>query len=289
MKYDLVIRGGTVVDGTGDAPRKADVAIQDGVILQVGTVDGEAKETIDATGLIVTPGWVDIHTHYDGQCTWDPNLVPSCWHGVTTAIMGNCGVGFAPVKTGDRKRLIELMEGVEDIPGTALHEGIQWAWETFPEYLDALEEMPRSMDIGAHVPHGPVRTYVMGERGAMNEPASVQDIAAMKAIVTEAIQAGALGFSTSRTIMHRAVDGEPVPGTFAAQDELLGLAEGLADADAGVFELAPAGVMGEDMAAVDAEVDWMRKISATTKRPVTFVMVAAPGRSGAVRSAHEGC
>jgi N-acyl-D-aspartate/D-glutamate deacylase len=273
MTYDLVIRGGTVVDGTGDAPRNADVAVKDGVIVEVGAVDGEAKETIDATGLIVTPGWVDIHTHYDGQCTWDPILVPSCWHGVTTAIMGNCGVGFAPVKTGDRMRLIELMEGVEDIPGTALHEGIEWAWETFPEYLDALDKMPRSMDIGAHVPHGPVRTYVMGERGAMNEPASPEDIASMKAIVTEAIHAGALGFSTSRTIMHRAVDGEPVPGTFAAQDELLGLAEGLADADAGVFELAPAGVMGEDMAAVDAEVEWMRKISATTKRPVTFVMV----------------
>ena len=239
----------------------------------MGAIDGDAKKEIDAKGLLVTPGWVDIHTHYDGQCTWDPLLTSSCWHGVTTVIMGNCGVGFAPVKKTDRKRLIELMEGVEDIPGAALHEGIQWDWESFPEYLDAIEKLPHAINIGVHIPHGPVRPYVMGERGSQNEPATPEDIAQMKSIVHEGIKAGVLGFSTSCTILHTAIDGEPVPGTYAAQDELLGLAEALGEAEAGVFELAPAGVMGEDLAAAQGEVEWMRKISAKTKRPVTFVMV----------------
>ena len=205
--HDRIIRGGTVVDGTGAAPREADVAIRDGQIAEVGRVEGSARDEIDARGRLVTQGFVDIHTHYDGQATWDPHLSPSCYHGVTTVVMGNCGVGFAPVHPDDHTFLIELMEGVEDIPGTALHEGIQWEWETFPEYLDALDRRRFGMDIATQVPHGAVRAYVMGERGAKNEPATPEDIAAMAAIVKEGVAAGALGFSPSRTIAHTATVG----------------------------------------------------------------------------------
>ncbi len=271
--YDLLIRGGCVVDGTGAATRDADVAIQDGTIREIGSVSGRARETIDADGAIVTPGFVDIHTHYDGQATWDEVLAPSSWHGVTTAVMGNCGVGFAPVRDGDQQWLIELMEGVEDIPGTALAAGIEWSWETFPEYLDALSKLNRVMDLGTQVPHGAVRAYVMGERGARNEPATADDIEKMAAIVEEAIRAGALGFSTSRTLVHRAVDGEPVPGTFAAEDELFGIGRALERAGAGLFELAPAGVMGEDLAAPEKEIAWMRKLSAEVRRPISFALI----------------
>ena len=272
--HELVIRGGTVVDGTGVAARTADVAVDGGMVSQVGNLRGEqARQEIDADGLVVTPGVVDVHTHYDGQATWDPLLTPSSWHGVTTLVMGNCGVGFAPVRPGSEDWLIQLMEGVEDIPGTALAQGIKWAWESFPEYLDALEQMPRVLDVGTQVPHGAVRAYVMGERGARNEPASADDIAAMAAIVKEGIEAGALGFSTSRTIMHRAVDGEPVPGTFAAEDELFGIGAALGELNAGVFELAPAGVMGEDLSAPDREVAWMRRLAATIRRPVSFALL----------------
>ncbi len=271
--YDLLIRGGSIVDGSGAAPRDADVAIQDGTIREIGTVSGRARETLDADGAIVTPGFVDIHTHYDGQATWDEVLAPSSWHGVTTAVMGNCGVGFAPVREGSQQWLIELMEGVEDIPGSALAEGIEWSWETFPEYLDALSSLNRVMDLGTQIPHGAVRAYVMGERGARNEPATAEDIEQMAAIVEEAIRAGALGFSTSRTIVHRAVDGEPVPGTFAAEDELFGIGRALERAGAGLFELAPAGVMGEDLAAPDKEIAWMRKLSAQVRRPISFALI----------------
>ena len=272
--HQLVIRGGTVVDGTGGAPRTADVAVDDGVITEVGKVDaGTAARTIDADGLLVTPGVVDVHTHYDGQVTWDPLLSPSCWHGVTTVVMGNCGVGFAPVRPGREEWLIQLMEGVEDIPGTALAEGITWGWESFPEYLNVLDGLARVVDFGTQVPHGAVRAYVMGERGARNEPAGPEDIAAMAGIVREGLAAGALGFSTSRTILHRAVDGEPVPGTFAAEDELFGIGQALADLGQGVFELAPAGVMGEDLAAPEREVAWMTRLSAATGRPVSFALV----------------
>jgi len=271
--HDLVIRGGTVVDGTGSEPREADVAIDGGVVAEVGSVSQDGRETLDARGLLVTPGFVDIHTHYDGQATWDELLAPSSWHGVTTAIMGNCGVGFAPVREGSQQWLIELMEGVEDIPGSALADGIEWSWETFPEYLDALELKHRVMDLGTQVPHGAVRGYVMGDRGAKNEPAGPEDIQKMAAIVKEAIVAGALGFSTSRTIVHRALDGEPVPGTFAAEDELLGIAEVLRELGTGLFELAPAGVMGEDLAAPEKEIAWMRKLSVAVGRPVTFALI----------------
>jgi len=271
--HELVIRGGTVVDGTGAPARTADVAIDDGHISEIGNLAASAAHTtIDADGALVTPGFVDVHTHYDGQVTWDPLLTPSCWHGVTTVVMGNCGVGFAPVRPGSEQWLIQLMEGVEDIPGTALADGITWGWETFPEYLAVLDDMPRAIDVATQVPHGAVRAYVMGERGARNEPASADDIAAMADIVRDGIAAGALGFSTSRTIMHRAVDGEPVPGTFAAEDELFGIGRVLGELGLGVFELAPAGVMGEDMSAPEREVSWMRRLSSATGRPISFAL-----------------
>ncbi|MGZ4683145.1 MAG: N-acyl-D-amino-acid deacylase family protein [Acidimicrobiales bacterium] len=280
---DLVVRNGTIVDGTGSPAFVGDIAIVDGRVAAVGDdVDASVPpgaQEIDATGLLVTPGWVDIHTHYDGQVTWDDVLAPSAWHGVTTLVMGNCGVGFAPVTPDRRDWLIGLMEGVEDIPGTALAEGIAWDWETFPEYLDALEPHRWTMDIGTQIAHGAVRSYVMGERGARNEPATPEDIDEMRTIVQAAIEAGALGFSTSRTIAHVAIDGEPVPGTFAAEDELFGIGAALGDLDAGVFELAPMGAAGEDIVNPAKEVDWMRRLSAKIGRPVTFALIqvdAAP-------------
>jgi N-acyl-D-amino-acid deacylase len=198
VTHQLVIRGGTVIDGTGGAARAGDIAVDAGRITTVGVVADAGVEEIDATGCIVSPGWVDVHTHYDGQATWDPLLSPSCWHGVTTAVMGNCGVGFAPVEPASRDWLIQLMEGVEDIPGTALHEGIRWSWETFPEYLDALETMPRAIDIAAQVPHGALRAYVMGERGAdHDEVPTAEEITRMGRLAREGIAAGALGFTTS--------------------------------------------------------------------------------------------
>ena len=277
---DLLIRNGTIVDGTGAPPVRGDVAIEGDRIVAIGSdLPETGSRVFDGDGLLVTPGWVDIHTHYDGQATWDDLLAPSALHGVTTVVMGNCGVGFAPVRPERREWLVGLMEGVEDIPGTALSEGIDWQWESFPEYLDALERRQWAMDVGAQIAHGAVRAYVMGDRGARNEPANPADIEAMREIVRDAISAGALGFSTSRTIAHRAIDGEPVPGTFAAEDELFGIGEALGDLGAGVFELAPAGVAGEDVLSPAKEVDWMRRLSAKIKRPVTFALVqvdAAP-------------
>jgi N-acyl-D-amino-acid deacylase len=274
--YDLIVRGGTIVDGTGRAPFEGDVAILEGKVAEIGppgSIGGEAREVIDAVGRIVTPGFVDIHTHYDGQATWDSLLTPTAWHGVTTLVMGNCGVGFAPVAPGRQEFLIGLMEGVEDIPGTALHEGIDWSWETFPEYLDALEQRHYALDVGTQVPHGAVRAYVMGERGARNEPATAEDIERQAAVVKEAIAAGALGFSMSRTIVHRAVDGEVVPGTHGAEDEIFGIARALGELGEGVIELAPAGIQGEDMSAPTREIDWMRRLSAEIQRPVSFGLV----------------
>jgi len=275
--HDLVIRGGKLVDGTGEAAKEADIAVADGRITEVGSVSGEAKRTIDADGRLVTPGFVDIHTHYDAQATWDPHMLPSGWHGVTTVVVGNCGVGFAPARPEQHQMLIELMEGVEDIPGTALAEGIRWDWETFPEYLDALERAPLGVDVGTHVPHGSVRTYVMGERGARNEPATADDIAAMAAIVKEGMQAGALGFSTSRTMGHKALNGEPVPGTFAAEDELWGIGRVLGELGTGVFELAGAGAAGDaagdEIDSALKEIDWMERLSAEIDRPVSFAML----------------
>ncbi len=254
-EHDLVIRNATVVDGTGTAPRVADVAVAGGVITAVAARD--------ADGLTVTPGFVDVHTHYDGQATWDPVLAPSSIHGVTSLVMGNCGVGFAPAVPSPEQHdwLIGMLEGVEDIPGTALAEGLTWDWETFPEFLDFLDVQPLMLDVGTQVPHGAVRGYVMGERGARNEPATPDDIAAMARIVREGIEAGALGVSTSRTLAHRAIDGEPVPGTFAAEDELFAMGRALSAVGTGVFELAPAGVMGEDLAGPEREMGWMTRLA----------------------------
>ena len=269
--YDRIIKGGTVVDGTGSEPFTADVAISDGVIVEVGKISGTARETIKADGLLVTPGFVDIHSHYDGQITWDPQLAPSFWHGVTTTIMGNCGVGFAPVKPDRREWLIGLMEGVEDIPGSALSDGIQWEWETFPEYLQALRGREFAIDVGAQTTHGALRTYVMGERGAMNEAATPEDIEAMAALVREGQAAGAFGFSTSRTVIHRAMDGEPVPGTYAGIEELTAFAQALVDSGGGMFQAVNAGLLGEDLAAPAKELAWMIEVSAKTGCPITFL------------------
>ena len=275
--YDLKISGGLLVDGTGDPPRPADVAVAGDTIVAVGAdLPGEAAQTIDATGQIVTPGFVDVHTHYDGQATWDDLLEPSSGHGVTTVVMGNCGVGFAPVRPGTEEWLIQLMEGVEDIPGAALSEGIDWNWESFGEYLDALDDRRWAIDVGTQVPHGAVRAYVMGERGARNEPAGPDEIARMERIVADAVSAGALGVSTSRTLAHKAMDGEPVPGTFAAEDELFGLGRGLRAGGGGVFELAPVGSAGEDIVKPRSEVEWMRRLSAEIGQPVSFALLQVP-------------
>jgi N-acyl-D-amino-acid deacylase len=263
---DLVIRNGLLADGSGGPARPADVVVDGDRVVEVadaGTA-GRGTREIDADGRLVTPGWVDIHTHYDGQATWDPEVSPSGWHGVSTVVMGNCGVGFAPAAPDRRDWLIQLMEGVEDIPGTALAEGMSWNWESFPEYLDELERMPRVMDIAAQVPHGAVRGYVMGERGAANEEATAEDIAAMSAIVEEAVRAGAVGFSTTRTVLHRAKDGELAAGTTASAEELLGIGDALGAAGAGVFEVA------SDMVDPEAEFSWMAEVSRRSGRPVTF-------------------
>ena len=262
--HDLVLRGGIIVDGTGAAPRTGDVAIDGDRIASAGDIAGKGRREVDARGLIVAPGWVDIHTHYDGQATWDPYLTPSSWHGVTTVVMGNCGVGFAPARPDRHDWLIGLMEGVEDIPGTALAEGIRWQWERFPEYLDALEGMPRALahHVGAHRAMRHLCADV--ERGARNQPATADDIAGMAAIVREGVAAGALGFTTSRTLLHRAIDGEPVPGTFAAAEELIGIGRVLGELGCGVIELAA------DLLPEEPELAWMEEVSAATRRPVTF-------------------
>ncbi|GAB5451572.1 MAG: amidohydrolase family protein [Halioglobus sp.] len=234
--YDLIIRNGLVYDGTGSAPVRANVAINGEHIVAVGEFDGDAKQEVDAEGKIVTPGFVDIHTHFDGQVTWDPLLAPSSCHGVTTIVMGNCGVGFAPCKPGQRDWLIGLMEGVEDIPGTALHEGIQWDWESFPEYLDALDRRELALDVATQVPHGAVRAYVMGQRGADHEVATGEEIDAMAALVTAGIEAGALGFSTSRTEKHRDSSGVLTPSITAHEDELVGIAKAVGATGKGVLQ-----------------------------------------------------
>ena len=252
--HDLVIRNGKIVDGSGKKPFHGDVAIDNGKISVVGIVENPGKKEIDAKGNIVTPGWVDIHTHYDGQVCWDPYLTPSSWHGVTTVVMGNCGVGFAPVKPGDEEFLIQLMEGVEDIPGTALHEGVDWNWETFPEFLDAIEKKDFVMDLGFMIGHGPLRSYVMGyERCQSQVDASEEEISKMSDIVTEAIESGALGFSTSRTILHRDVHGVYVPGTEASSEEMKSLAFAIDKAGEGTLEIV------SDWLDKEIEMSWMRE------------------------------
>ena len=279
--YDYVIKGGTIVDGTGAARRSGDIGVADGRIAEVGgSITTATRHVIDADGAIVTPGWVDVHTHYDGQVCWDSALAPSADNGVTTVVMGNCGVGFAPVPPGREQELIELMEGVEDIPGSALHEGMEWgAWETFPEYMDYLAKREYALDVGTQIPHGSVRFYAMGDRGRLNEDSTADDVAAMARIVEEAVSAGALGFSTSRTIGHRSLWGSPVPGTFAADEELLGIAAGMRRVGKGVFEMIPAGTVGKlanlggEKTTQEAEHDLMRRFSEVSGRPVTFTLV----------------
>ncbi len=274
-KFDLIVRGGTVLDGSGNEGVQADVAIKDGVIVAVGQVEGATAEEVDATGKLVTPGWVDVHTHYDGQVTWDSFVTPSSLHGATTIVMGNCGVGFAPVRSQDHRTLISLMEGVEDIPGAALHEGLDWNWESFPEYLDAIEARPHDIDVAAQVPHGALRVYVMGERGAALEKATGDDITEMARLTREAVEAGALGFTTSRTILHKTAEGEAVPTYDAAREELIGIAEEMGKSGAGVLQLV------SDFADLQMEFETLTEMARVSGRPLSMSLAQAdvmPGR-----------
>jgi N-acyl-D-amino-acid deacylase len=263
-----VIRHATVVDGTGASARAGDVVVDDGVIIEVtepgAASTAHATRITEADGLLLTPGFVDVHTHYDAQVSWDPYLTPSSWHGVTTVVMGNCGVGFAPALPDRHDWLIALMEGVEDIPGSAMTEGITWEWETFPEYLDAIERQPHVLDIGTQIAHGPLRAYVMGDRGAANEPATAEDLAIMSHLVTQAMQAGALGFSTSRTPIHRSKSGDLVPGTSADHHELYAIGEAMTLAGHGVLQYSP-----EHVALLAQEWGWMREFARRTGRTVS--------------------
>ena len=268
--YDLVIRKGTIIDGSGDARFVADIAVSDGKIVKVGEVQERGQREIDAAGLLVTPGWVDVHTHYDGQATWDPVLAPSSWHGVTTVVMGNCGVGFAPVKPEDRAFLIELMEGVEDIPGAALSEGIDWQWESFPEYLDALAAFPRAIDVATQVPHGAIRAYVMGERCNTDYAPTADEVEQMADLVREGVAAGALGFSSSKTLLHKDVHGEYMPGTFSGHDEMLALGLGMKGLNNAVFELV------SDHLGDDEEWAWVKAFQEQTGLGVTLIATTAP-------------
>jgi N-acyl-D-aspartate/D-glutamate deacylase len=267
---DLVIRGGTIVDGSGRERFSGDVGVREGRIAAVGEVAERGRRELDARGLLVTPGWVDVHTHYDGQATWDALISPSCWHGVTTVVMGNCGVGFAPVRPGTHDYLIKLMEGVEDIPGTVLWEGIDWKWESFPEYLDALAAKPRALDIAAQVPHAALRFYVMGERGADHtEAPTPEEIDAMGVLARDAVRAGAIGFTTSRTKNHRASDGRFTPSLTAPSDELVGIARRMGEAGKGVFEIV------SDFAGRELEWEMFRKMVEVSGRPASISIAQA--------------
>ncbi len=266
--YDLVIRNAHIVDGTGKASFSGDLAVSSGKIVAVGAFNGSGEKEIDAQGKLLTPGWVDVHSHMDGQATWDPLCSPAANHGITTLIMGNCGVGFAPCATDEKAhdRLIAVMEDVEDIPGAALHEGVEWNWESFPEYLDAVEAMPRAIDVGAQVPHCAVRTYVMGDRGTHNEKATAEDIKAMSAIVKDGIAAGALGFTTSRTELHTTREDEAMPGTYADEDELLGIGEALGEIGKGIY-----GVVS-DWNNWEEEMGWMKRLSIDNNCQINFIL-----------------
>ena len=276
--HELVVRSGLVADGLGGEPVPADIAVDGGSIAAVGTVSGRGAEEIDAAGLLVTPGFVDIHTHYDGQATWDERLTPSSWHGVTTAVMGNCGVGFAPVRPDAHARLISLMEGVEDIPGAVLDEGIAWSWETFGEYLDAVEQRPHDIDLCAQLPHGALRLYVMGERAARLEQATEDDMAAMRSLATDAMHAGAIGFSTSRTLNHRTATGDPTPSLRASSAELEAIALGVADAGQGVVEL-----ISDFWPDTDGEFELVHTMVARTGVPLSLSLAQSHRRPEAWR------
>lgn len=273
--HETVIRGGTIVDGDGGAPYTGDLAIDGGRISSVGGKAGPGRREIDADGLLVAPGWVDVHTHYDGQATWDPILAPSSWHGVTTAMFGNCGVGFAPVRREDHQELIDLMEAIEEIPGTALAEGVRYDWESFPEFLDALDRQPRTIDVAAQIAHNPLRVYVMGERAIRREPATAEDIATMRDLTEEAMAAGAFGFTTSRTNSHKTLTGDFVPGRYSEVDELVGIGSCLAKFDYGAFG------MNSDFDDEEGELAWVADLARKTGRPIWFLIVHGardPGR-----------
>ncbi|HUC50581.1 MAG TPA: amidohydrolase family protein [Xanthobacteraceae bacterium] len=264
--HDTVIRGGTIIDGTGKQAFTGDVAIANGRIAAVGGKQGPGRREIDATGLLVTPGWVDAHTHYDGQAMWDPLLAPSCWHGVTTVLFGNCGVGFAPVKKEHRGALMDLMEGVEEIPNPVLAAGLTWEWESFPQFMDALERRPRAIDIAAQAAHLPLRVYVMGDRAIRREPATADDIAEMRRLTIEAMQSGAFGFTTSRTDSHKTPDGEAVASRDADANELVGIGTALGAVGRGAFG------MNSDFDDEDYELAWMTKLARETGRPIWFLL-----------------
>jgi len=264
---DVVIRGGLVFDGQAGPAVRADIAIEGDRIVQIGTVTARGREEIDAAGLIVTPGWVDIHTHYDGQITWDSRMTPSSTLGATTVVAGNCGVGFAPVRPGDKDSLIRLMEGVEDIPGAALHAGLSWEWESFAQYMDAVDRLPHDIDVAVQVPHAALRVYVMGERGANREPATAEENARMRALTRDAVRAGALGFSTTRTMLHRTADGDLTPTVGAARAEMEAIARGLADAGSGVLQWV------SDFSDMDGEFQLIRDLTRIAGQPLTFSMV----------------
>jgi N-acyl-D-aspartate/D-glutamate deacylase len=286
--HDLVIRGGSVVDGTGSPARTADVAVSAGRIVAVGKVGERGRREIAAAGAVVTPGFIDIHTHYDAQVRWDPLLTPSSWHGVTTVVVGNCGVGFAPVAPERRQWVIGLMEGVEDIPGEAIAAGIGWEWESFPEYLDALARQPLAIDVGAHIAHGALRAHVMGEHGATAQTASADELQTLSRLVREAIGAGALGVSSNRTVGHRSIDGAPVPGTFADENELLAIGRAMAAAGAGVLQIVPAGTggraSGDPDDAPEREVALMVRLACATGRPLSFLVMQTHERPDRWRS-----
>ena len=291
--YDMLLKNGTIIDGNGGAPYVADLAIADGKIAAIGSNLGEAREMVDVTGKLVTPGFIDPHTHYDGQVTWDRDILPSSQHGVTTAIIGSCGIGFAPVRKGSEDWLIKITEGVEDIPGSALSVGIPWKWETFPEYLDFIESRSYKLDLAAHVPHSALRAYVMGARAEHDEPATEAELAEMSRLTAEGIKAGAVGFATSRVTLHRGSDGSIIPGTTAAESELLAVTQAMAEAGGGVLQIIPSGVSGgaegdegvqmmagiahlRDKHSLPAEIEMMRRINAATGQPVTFTIAESP-------------
>jgi N-acyl-D-aspartate/D-glutamate deacylase len=281
--FDLVIRGGTVIDGTGGDPDEVDVAVQDGRIAAIGRISASGREEIDASDRIVTPGFVDIHTHYDGQVTWEHTLSPSSGHGVTSVVMGNCGVGFAPARAEQRDMMIKLMEGVEDIPEVVMATGVPWNWESFPQYLDALDSRAADIDFAAQLPHSPLRVYVMGERGAELEPPTAEDLAEMRRLTAEAVRAGAVGVSTSRTWAHRFKSGKLAPSVSTEDEEILTLADGLRDAGAGVFQLVP-----DSELPPDEQVSLLRRIAERSGRPVSFSYIQSPNHPGAWRDILHG-
>ena len=268
MAYDVIIRNGTIVDGLGGEPFVGDVAIADGVIAAVGTVEGTAERELDATGLLVTPGFVDLHTHYDGQAIWSERLTPSSAHGVTTAVMGNCGVGFAPCRAEDHETLVDVMAGVEDIPGVVMVDGLPWTWETFPEFLDALDARRRDIDVAAFLPHSPLRVYVMGRRGVDREPATAEDLALMRKLAAEAVQVGALGFASSRLTLHKSESGHPIPSFEAGHAEIEAIAQGVKDAGGGLIQFVPDLVAGDYGPALQTVFD----VAEDVDLPVTFTL-----------------